>query len=759
MNSEQLPHGSSEAANRDSLKLADTQELQGQEYSLGDYWLILRKRKWIVLGALLVVLVIAALIAIRTTPLYEASTKLQISREEPNPLHFRDNSAPGSMYIDPDRDVNTQVRILQSDSTAELVVRKLHLDENPAFAGKAKTQSTGGVTVSESSAQESANHEKLIRKFRRSLKVQQIPDTSLIEIRYADPDPTLAAEVANTTATSYIEQNIKSRYESTMQAANWLSRQLADLQIKMEISQARLIKYQHEHNIIGVDDKQNLTTEKLEELNKELTGAQADRIQKESLFQTVMASNPEAISAVLLDPVLQALRQRQTELQAQYALLSTQFGPSYPRVRELQNELNQVNQSYKEQVQSSVRRIENDFQTSANHEHMLQSALTEQANIAQQLNESAIEYKLLKQEADSNRQIYDGLLQQLKEASLAAGMDSSNIRVVDSARVPSRPISPNIPRSLEFALLIGLIGGIAIAFGLDALDITIRTPEQAESILGLPTLGMIPLQSASTKYSSRASGTHLLRKPSSKNVESNLLISHLQPQSEVAEAYRALRTSILLSSAEHPPRSILITSPTSQDGKTMTCINIAIVLAQQGKKILLLDADLRRPNIHKAFDLANRIGLSNVLTGGSSIDEALQATSQSNLFVIPAGPIPPHPAELLGSKLMYDLVAGCCKEYDHVIVDSPPALSVTDPVLLSVQMNAVLLIVRSGKTTSVQVRRIRSLLQSVNAEILGVVVNAANLNSPDFYYYHYGSTYESTSHYEDMLSPSSSTRK
>lgn len=732
-----------EPVHHSSLTLAGLQEMyapSGRERTLGDYWRILLKRKWTVAVAIAIVLITTALLSLRTVPVYEADTRILVSPQTSGPLHFKDNTGPQDSD-DEQRDMDTKVKILQSDTLAEMVIHRQNLDTRLDFAGPAQTQSSGGIAVSESSAKESARQEQLIRKLQGSLRVQQVPDTSLIEIRYSDPNPVLAAETANAIAATFIEQNVKSRYDSTIQAADWLSKQLADLQIKMESSQAKLVQYQKEHNIVGEDDKQNLTTEKLDTLNKELTAAQADRIQKESLYQIATTGNPDTLSEVLQDSILIGLRQRQTELQSQYALLSTQFGPGYPRVLEVKNQLDQVDKNYSEQVQNSVNRIKNDYQAAVNRENMLQAALSEQTSVADQLNESAIEYKVLKQEADSNRQLYDGLLQQLKEASLAAGLNSSNIRVVDKARVPLHPSSPNIPRNMEFAFLIGLVGGIAIAFGLEALDTTVRTPDQAETISGLPTLGVIPLQPAFDGMAPGIARAHLLRKVPGNRTGPRPLISYLEPQSEIAEAYRVLRTSILLSSASRPPCSILVTSSVPQDGKTMTCLNIAIVLAQQGKRVLLLDADMRRPSIHRAFGLKSQVGLSNVLTGGAIADDAIQTTVQSGLFVLSAGPIPPHPAELLSSSLMDNLLAKWRGEYDHVIIDSPPVISVTDPVLLSVKTDAVLLVVRSGQTTAAHVRRTRNLLQSVNAGLLGVVVNAADLASPDYYYYYYGSRY------------------
>jgi polysaccharide biosynthesis transport protein len=743
MDAGRLLEESSELTGHDSLRLANLQkmyELPAREQSLSDYGRILLNRKWTVIVSVVIVFIMATLISIRTTPIYEAVTRIMISPRTSSPLNFKDSNVSQAGYIE-QQDIDTQVKILQSDTLAELVIHRLNLDSHPDFAGTAQTESTGGITVSESQAQESSRQEQLIRRFQGSVKVQQVPDTSLIEIKYSDPNSSLAADIANAITATFIEQNVKSRYNSTMQAADWLSKQLADLQIKMESSQAKLVQYQKEHDIVGTDDKQNLTTEKLDELNKELTGAQADRIQKEALYQIATSNNPATLTAVLQDPILTALRQQQTQLQAQFALLSTEFGPGYPKVIEIKNQLDQIDRSYNEQAQNTVSRIRNDYQTAMSRERMLQSALTEQTGVADQLNENAIEYKVLKQEADSNRQLYDGLLQQLKEAGLAAGLDSSNVRVVDRARVPLHPVTPNIPRNLEFALLIGLIGGVAIALGLEALDTTVRTPEQAESISGLPTIGVIPLQSAVDGAVTSITRAHLLKKTPRNNTDPRPLISYLEPKSNIAEAYRTLRTSILLSSVAHPPRSILVTSSVPQDGKTMTCLNVAIVLAQQGKRILLVDADMRHPCVHTAFELKGQVGLSNVLTGGAKISDAIHTTVQPNLFIMPAGLVPPHPSELLSSSLMHDLLMKWREEYDHVIVDSPPVISVTDAVILSVQTDAVLLIIRSGQTTAAHVRRTRNLLQSVKANVLGVVVNAADLASPDYYYYYYRSKY------------------
>ena len=726
--------GQLDRAPREPQHLDRIQELYAfpsHEPTIGDYWRILAKRKWMILVCALVMVIVAGLVSLRITPIYEAAARVSISGQTSNFLNFSDKAqtpdAGGDQF-----GIDTQVKILQSNTLAQLVIRNLGLDKRPEFAGPAASDAKHGA-VSKLSPQDPGREEQLLQEFRNNLRVQQIPNTAIVEIKYSSPNPALAAEVANSTAESFIEQNIKARYDSTVQAADWLSKQLADLQIKVEVSQAKLIEYQQQNGIIGADDKQNLTVEKLNGLSKELTQAQADRIQKQSFYEITKGGNPESVGIILQDPSLSTLRQQQTELEAQDAQLSTQFGSSYPKVQEVRSRLKLIKEAYNKELQNGIRRVQNDYDAALKREQMLQGALDAQTNVANQLNVSAIQYKLLKQEADSNRQLYDGLLEKLKEASLAAALKSSNIRIVDKARVPMVPARPNIPRNLEIALVLGLVVGIGMAFALESMDATVRTPEHVEAISGLPMLAIIPLKSELQKQGPRSSRA-LLKARLPDWTAGVSLVACLEPQSEMAEAYRALRTSILLSSAGGPPHSIVVTSPIPQDGKTMTGINTAIVLAQQGKKVLLVDADLRRPSVHLSFGLRQQLGLSNVLSGGADAGTATFATRQKNLFVMPAGALPPQPSELLSSALLQELLAQWRDEYDHVIIDSPPTLSVTDAVLLSVQADAVLLVVRASQTTTGAVVRARDLLMHVKCNLLGVVLNAVDLASLGDYY-------------------------
>jgi capsular exopolysaccharide synthesis family protein len=368
---------------------------------------------------------------------------------------------------------------------------------------------------------------------------------------------------------------------------------------------------------------------------------------------------------------------------------------------------------------------------------MLGKALDQQKLEANQLNEKAIEYSILKRDLDANRTLYEGLLQKLKEAGVAAGLRSSNIRIVDNARVPTFPVIPNTPRNLMMSLLVGLLCGIALAVCLEALDTTVRTSEEAQALTGLPSLGFIPHSTLLNDVSHAARRINSAS-PVVASRTSPKLIAQLRPNSEVAESFRSLRTSILLSSAVKRPRVIMFTSPMPQEGKTTTSVNMAIVLAQRGGKTLLIDADLRRPGIDRAFGCSNSAGLSSVLAGLESFEKVIQNYGPlPSLSILPTGPTPPHPAELLGSDRMQELLEQLSRLYDHVILDSPPVNLVTDPGILSQYMDAVFLVVRSGKTSKNALRHARDQLLQIKAPLIGLVVNDTNLNSVDYHYRSY----------------------
>jgi exopolysaccharide transport family protein len=729
-----------------------------QDSVLREYVRIFIKRKWVLIASVALVVSVVTISTLRTTPIYEAVGSIAINKMDPVTFNLKDSSSTVD-YYDP-ADLDTEVRILKSDLLALQVIRQLNLDKPLESGAGSKSPSSSLELTTDAMQPDSARTSAVLAGFKGSLQVSLVPNTRIIEIRYRSPDKNLAARVVNALANTYVEQNFKTRFESTMQASDWLSKQLVDLQIKVETSQEKLVKYQKEHEILGIDEKQNITTAKLDELNRELTSAESTRMEKESIYHLVQAGDSDSIAAAANvdgaargssanSALLEKLREQQADLKIQVAQLSTQFGPSYPKLAQLNSQLKEVDAQIQSEMRKVAARLRGDYLAALQRETMLHSALEKQKQEANKLNESAIEYSLLKRDVDANRTLSEGLLERLKEAGVTAGLRSNNFRIVDVARVPTAPSGPNLLRNLGFALALGLSTGIGLAFLLESMDNTVRTPEQAQTISALPSLGMIPLGSRGMKQV--GSREKLALAASKEAVE---LVTKSRPRSQMAESYRALRTSLLLTFAGGPPKVILITSALPEEGKTTTSVNSAIVLAQKGTRVLLIDADLRRPSIHKTFGMGPKLGLSNVLTGTATLQQAIiPSTILPELFILPAGTPPPNPAELLASTKMKNILEELRKQYDHIVIDSPPTLSVTDAVVMSTGADAVVLVIRSGHTTKPALRRARDILLQVNARVCGVLVNAVDLNSPDYYYhYEYQGKYGRDYYQEDALS-------
>jgi succinoglycan biosynthesis transport protein ExoP len=711
--------------------------LAEEESPLLHYWRILKKRRWTVATTVSVIFALTAIFTLKTTPLYQATSKVAIFPETPNVLGFKDG-ANNSPDFDYESTLETQAAILRSDALAMKVIEGMNLDRNPKFTSAAPQRAEDSLRVS-SMQPDPAVAAGLLGTFRGGLSVQLVPNSRLVQISYTHPDPRLSSEIANALVRTFVEENFKTKYEAVTQTSDWLSTELADLQMKVQTSEEKLVRYQKDHGILGVDEKQNIVTAKLDELNRELTAAQTDRIQKES--NNTLAANgitPESSkpSREGASSMIEKLREREAELNTQYAQATTQFGTGYPKVAELANQLKQVRTEMATEEGRMQQEIRNEYVAALQRENLLTTAFNEQKQEANQLNENSIEYSVLKRDAEANRQLYQDLLQRLKEAGVSAGLRSSNVRIVDVARTPTHPIKPNVPRNLQLGLLLGLACGIGLAFVLEGLDTSIRSMEQVVAVSTLPALGTIPLQfpnngSLRKRLKPVTAATGDLELPS--------LVTYARPKSEAAEAYRSLRTSILLSAYGAPPKVILVTSALPQEGKTTISANSALVLAQRGGRVLLIDADLRRPGIGRMFGIRSRGGLSTLISGGDKFEDVVVPfTDVPNLWILPAGPIPPQPTELLGSTVMKDHLARWRTEFEHIIIDTPPCLSVTDAVVLSPEADRIILVARAGKTTKVALRRACDLLLQVNARVMGIVLNALNMRSGEGYYYYSG---------------------
>jgi polysaccharide biosynthesis transport protein len=706
--------------------------------SLWDYWPIVLRHKWTILSVTLAAFLVGTVVSFSTTPIYEAVGRVVINREgaETAGLKNSDNGASDS-YDDYMVSMDTQTHVLQSDAIAKLVIRKLNLDTNPAFAGKqvAAARNAPDPLPGQSRYIEPGREAGLVAKFHGSLQINSIPRTRLLEIRFSSSDPSLAAKAVNAVIDTYIEQNYKTRLDATMRTSDWLAQQLTELQTRVEESQEKLVRYQKEHGILGIDEKENIITSKLDEINKELTAAEGDRMQKESVYRLASSGDPDLLSNLDPSSPILRLRSQEEDLHRQFAEASVRFQPTYPKAQEIKQQLDAVDADLKAEITRLATKYEQDYLAALGREKLLRTSLESQKSEENRLNESAIEYSLLKRDVESNRQLYEGLLQKLKEAGVMTGLRSSNVRIVDPASAPTSPALPNIPRNLLMSLMVGLAGGLALAFVIESRDDTVHSLEQVRMITALPSLAVIPFASPGR---SLPGAKRIPRPPTA-------LASAINPKSEIAEAYRALRTSILLSRTCKCTKILMVTSALPQEGKTTTAVNLAIVLAQHGGRVLLIEGDMRRSGIVRVLHLQSEFGLSTLLEKGGAAHAAIQSIPDiPNLWLLPAGPVALHPSEMLASSRMRELVQSLHSDFDHIIIDTPPVLSVTDAALLSTLADSTLLVARAGMTSRVALRRVHDILTHVDARIMGVVLNAADFTEPDRYYYgsRYGSYYQ-----------------
>jgi exopolysaccharide transport family protein len=714
-----------------------------KEVNLRDYWKVVEKRKWTIVALFLIVVIATAVGTFTMRPIYRGTTTIQINKENPQIVDFKEIFAVNTMDMDY---YQTQYKILESRTLANRVIQALKLSEHPEFQPKPETafqQSKSKILSSLSASFSSSNsnssdnpsgndlsgNEKetsLIDQFLKKLKVEPIRNSRLVKIHFNSKYPQLAAQVSNTLAATYIQQNLEARFVSTEQAKEWLTKQLEDLKAKVERADEDLQVFGSRHDIISLEEKENVTMLRLTELNEALTKAEAERMAKEALYKQTGGRDLDSIPTILENKLIQDLKQSYIQLEAQYMKLSETFKPEYPEAVRLKSQMETIQRRLNSEIDKMILSIKNDYESSLRRETLLRQAFQQQKAKVLEMKEKGIQYNILKREADTNRELYKGLLQRMKEAGVSAGITASNIQVVDQAEIPTKPYKPNKTLNLLLAAVVGLFLGVGLAFFFEYLDNTVKTPEDVEQLIRLPSFGMVPeISNARRKR---------LEKGASYPVE---LITYGHPKSMLSEAYRSIRTSILLSFSEKPPKKIVITSANPSEGKTTTAINTAIALSQTGAQVLLVDADLRKPRIHKVFNHENGLGLSNFLSGHGDMESVVKKSDVPNLFYIPSGPIPPNPSELLGSNLFKKMVESLEARFDHIILDSPPVLGFADSIILSTWVDGVILTVLGGKTPRETLQRAKEALLQVNTKILGVVINRVDIRRSDYGYYYY----------------------
>ena len=733
-----------------------------QEINLRDYWEKIRRRKGTVLSFAGAVFILTAFWTFIQRPVYTAKGTLLIEKE-PNILSFEQ-----VFQIETMRDdfYQTQYKLLSSRTLAEEVVTRLSLATNEEFVGKPDKRRMPADPNNQ------VFRENLIDGFLGRLEVKPVRLTRLVEVNFQARNPKLAAECVNELTNAFIDLNINMKYAATEQATQFLGGQIKSLQTDIEQKSSQLQDLEAKANIVALGEKETTIIDRLGELNKALTEAQIERYKKEATYKELQNVTPDFVPEAINNPLIQRLREDYVKLKREYEKMQERFQPDYPELQRTKVEMDSARKSLADETQNLVKGAYSDYQTALKREQSLEGAFNNQKTAAFQMNSSAVLYNGLKIEVQNKKNLLDSLLRRESETGVEArlkGLRTSNVRVVDRARVPVRPSSPRKARNLALALLLGFGGGIGLAFLFDFLDNSIKTSDDVEKYAGLPTLGVVPkfsLDGTEKGYLYyRRKRAHRLegkkdgviqleageglaageKAPDQKQEKHQPrvieLIPHLFPNSRLAESYRSIRTSLLLSSADQPLKTIIVTSALPGEGKTVSVANLGITLAQSGKSVLIVDADLRRPRQHRIFNIKNTFGLTSYLTDSIEFRKVVKTTAIPNLCLVNSGPVPPNPADLLGSDKMTAFVEMLRDKCDYILFDMPPMLEISDALILGSKVDGMVLVVHGDKTSKDALKRARERLDMLKVKTIGVIINNINVQRHGYhykdYYYHY----------------------
>ncbi len=731
------------------------------------YWRALRKRRWTVLTLFTVVFLVVLIGTLKMQPVFEARALLEIEKENPNILTMKELFELETVS---DTYLETQYKVLRSDALARRVIRQLRLDRYPEFNPDTSTSRAVAAAAPGDSAAAGDSlpgpdaMQAALASYHRRLSVTPVKRSRLVELSFEAHDPELAAAVVNALADNYIDQSLEVRWQATQKASEWLAQQLDSLKVKLERSEEELQQYARENGLLFLEttagQPEHILNERLRQLQEELTRAQAERFERESRYRLLASDKQEsnheplALTQGRESSVAEDLLLRLAELRRERAELATTFTPGYPRMRQLDNQIAEVERLLAAERARIAERLRNDYRAALAREQMLAQAFAEQQQQRNRIAERSVQYNILKREADTNRELYEGLLQRLKEAGVSSGIKSSNIRVVDRATPPRKPAKPNLLLNLVLGAVFGIGLGVGAALLTDHLDNTVKSSEDVERFLQLPALAFIPNaeslsgprsgvygrlpQLSRDQLLGGRSGSKPNGKPAAAGGAAWVRIDGLGiERSALAEAFASLRTSVLLSAADRPPRTLLVTSAQPGEGKTTIATNLAISLAQLGQRVLLIDGDMRRPSVHRAFGLSRQQGLASYLAGADNWPVLIQPTGVTGLDALVCGPVPPNPAELLSGERMQALLRETARQYHMVIVDSPPLLNVSDSRVLATRVEGVILVIKSSATPREFVQRARAHVDGVGANVIGVVLNNLDVRSADDYSYHY----------------------
>jgi len=755
---------------------------------LRDVWQAISKRLWMIILIVVLITSITALMLARKPDIFMAETNVQVDTESPA---AGITSAKGNIIVDNGTDpsyFNTQLQIITKPGLLRRVVRTLDLEHNPDFLRAQANDTTwrrlmrtfgvgGGMLVTPATAkadndklsldkpvasasgpddlEEAARLEPFVSSLQGGLKVDPIKDerlmyseTRLISIKFTHPDPIVAAKVANAVANAFVLNNLEQKTKFTNTTGDFLQKRIAELQSQIRSDEERLINYAKGHEILSLDAAQNTVVDRLAGLNKQLLEAENDRKIAEAAYRV---SKEPGVSDVLSKDKTKELEAQLAVLKQKRAQLLVDNTEEWPEVKEVQGQIaaleKDIQDTRSRAASTEAKSLEARYHEALDRENALRASFDEQRGASRTQNEASINYKIIQQEIDTNKGLLDGLLQRAKENDVVLAGTPNNLHVTDYATPPRVPIGPNRLQGVILAFLFSVGFGVGLATLLEYLDDSVRSSEEVHRILRLPTLATIPLlkkNKARRMIAGKGSTSLELRNGNGNGNGKNghttshpALLLDLDSRSPLAEAYRHLRTSVLLSIAGRAPKTLVVTSCEPSEGKTTTTINLAMTLAQTGATVLIIDGDMRRPSVHAAFGIENKGGLSSVLSSAMSEAEVLnlvQQEAESGLYLLTAGAVPPNPAELVGSDQMRKLISELGSTFDHIVIDSPPIASFTDGVLLSAVSDGVILVVRANECSRKVLQRAHQSLVDVGAKVLGVVLNRVNTRTTNYYY-------------------------
>jgi capsular exopolysaccharide synthesis family protein len=683
------------------------------------YWHVLLKRSSTILGIALSLAAIVAVFSYFMTPVYRATTRLEIEPETPLLQSQNDYQR-----VDADDGfIQTQIQILKGETLAWQTIQQLGLASKLIPSPQLLTK------------EEIEQHKlELIQAFQNHVYVELLPKTRMLSVSFESSDPQLSAQVANALANAYLDYNFRQKYDA-IRRSGWMDQQVADLKNEVEKSQQALVTYERAHNIATTADKQTVEDQMLADVSRDLAASQSDLFQKQSLYQQVLANRGQMASLVH-DDLLQKLEETLADLKQQYTQAKSQYGPNFPKAVRLQLEIDESQAQIEHEQNRMIDRIRNDYNAAHDRELLASAAVAHQKQEVETLHQALVQDNILQHEFETNQHLYQSMLERLKDATVSATLRSANIHLVDGALPPRLAIRPRKTFYTMSALSAGIILGIVVAFARDKLDSSIKNTEDAEALMVSPALGAIPIGRTS-KFGQR-------RLAKKRNLDPFALTLLKKPNSPIAEAFRALATAVSL--PPNPPKTLLITSSQNGEGKTVTALNLAQALSERKGPVLVMDCDLRKGGIARALGLPNDKGVSSVLSGEHQVSEALQPyDSRKNLWVLPSGPVSLYPSESLASQKMASLLEQMTARFVTVIIDSPPVLAVTDATILSLLADRVLLVAASGGTSRSGLVRARKILVNAGARILGLVVNKLD---PRFQsYQNYGYRYYAGQNY------------